>query len=378
MTAVSTEAPLCFMHVPKCGGTSVRHALERALSAEALGQMRLDRSAFCGGFEDFVQLSESVRAQIAADDAELTSMATARVVAGHFSLASLSRLAPSSSVAIVLREPRARLVSLYTFWRLHTLEMRERWHPYRAIDAAQRPFDEFLADSDVAPVTDNPVCRMLLYGEGLIPTDDLIPASDASAVAAAAVERLETLGLVAVLETGERMWRELSRFFGVSLEPAVSNITGVSVSLAGEPFRVPITPFTLELLELRTGADARLYEHVLARDGWDTHGIERLRQAAFAEQLVRLGDVSGRSAAEAARLRRELDVRERAAAELEIRLAEREAKLEATASYCNELRTDLERHRVWLDAVQNSASWRLTAPLRRAKRAVGRSSRSAR
>ena len=375
MTAVRAAAPLCFMHVPKSGGTSIRHALEQTVPLEGFARMSLDRSAFCGGFEDFGQLSEEIRAQIALDEGEIESMAGVRIVAGHFSLATLSRLAPPSCVATVLREPRARLLSLYIFWRLHSLDMRERWHPYRAIDAAQRPLEDFLADPGLAPVTDNPVCRMLLYGDGVIPVDDLIPDGHAPRVAATALERLDTLGLVAVLETGQLMWERMSRFFGIALEPQRSNVTGVSVGLDAEPIRVAITPGVLELLDRRTAADAILYEHVLVREGWHTAAVRRLRDAAFAEQLVTLGDVSGVSAAEAADLRRRLAEREREVSDLHAELAERDAQTRVLSDEGERLRTDLARHQGWLDAIQSSASWRLTEPLRGAKRALSRSRR---
>jgi hypothetical protein len=69
------------------------------------------------------------------------------------------------------------------------------------------------------------------------------------------------------------------------------------VSSNGPPTPIEITPRTLELLELRTAADAILYRETLTRRGMSEQQGRRLAESAFAQQLVRLGHLLGGGAA---------------------------------------------------------------------------------
>jgi hypothetical protein len=305
------------MHVPKSGGTSVSEALRRALPAGSIGSKALDRFMFGDGFADFDLLPERSRSLIALTDEDLESMRGSLVVAGHFCMASLTKVAPPSFVATVLREPRAQLLSLYVWWRVNALELGEIWHPYQGAKVAERPLPEFLSEPAVAVMTDNIVCRLLLSDEGWLSDNNFIDTADHSTIAAAAIERLETLGFVGVLELGEKVWDRLSDFFGLRLEPLRSNVTQNVTRRTEASGRVDFTPGALELLERRTGADAIVYERVLAGEGLGVREIEALREAAFATQLIRLGDLVGESAARANALMAELDERDRDIARLQ-------------------------------------------------------------
>lgn len=337
------------MHIQKTGGSSVHQALERALPPGSISPWTFDRSVFCGGFEDFDELSEPARSLVATDDESISAMKTSPVVMGHFCFGTLTQLTEPSSIATLLREPRAQLLSLYAYWRLQTPEMLALWHPYRAASAAQQPLDDFLADESVAAAIDSPVCRALLYDRGLIDPRKFAPVTERAGLASAAIERLQTLGAVAVLELGETVWGELSRFFDADLTPTRANVTGEAVGGSAPPTRLDITPRTLELLEERTAVDAIIYEHTLALRGLDRGEIERLREAAFATQLTRLGNLLAGSAASA------LD-----------------SELDLLRDSCRLLSEDLARHRAWLAGMQRSASWRLTRPLRQLKRVLSR------
>jgi hypothetical protein len=305
------------MHVPKSGGTSVCEALARALPAGSIGSKTVDRFMFGDVFEDFDLLPESSRSLIALTDQDLESMRGSLVVAGHFCLASLTKVAPPAFVATVLREPRAQLLSLYAWWRVNSVELDEIWHPYQGAKVAERPLDEFLSEPSVAVRTDNTICRLLLSDGGRLSDTTFIDKADHSTIANAAIERLETLGFVGVLERGEKVWDGLSDFFGVRLEPSRSNATENVKRRPDPPGRVDFTPGALQLLEQRTGADAIVYERVLAGAGLSVPEIEALRGAAFANQLIRLGDLVGDSAARANALMVELDEHQRQIARLE-------------------------------------------------------------
>jgi hypothetical protein len=126
-----------------------------------------------------------------------------------------------------------------------------------------------------------------------------------------------------------------------------------------------VTSETLELIDRRVAADAIVYRHVLREAGCSDREIEQIGAAAFADELVRLGDLAAGSGTDARRLARELDgLRRRHDEESrrnQIAVSELEQALQAT-------RVELSRHAAWLEALQASASWRLTQPARAAKR----------
>jgi hypothetical protein len=291
-------------------------------------------------FDDFEQLAPESRALIAVGAEDIGEMQSHRVVMGHFRLATLLTLAPPSSIATVLREPRARLLSLYSFARSSST-LTAMWRPYpderSSGTHAKRPLNDYLSEPLVAYDTDNGICRLLLDGDARIPPMDFIAPSEVEGLAAAAIEKLETLGFVGFLELAERMWAGLEAFFGLTLARVEMNLSGptpwqISSELAG---REPITDRTLELLEDRTAADALVYAAALRSAGLEPSEVGRLRDVALAEQLVRFGELTAGDATQVQAAQQELD-----------------------------------RHREWLRGIQGSASWRMTAPLRAAKRLV--------
>src|SRR5271169_5946187 len=104
-----SSPPKCFLHVPKSGGSSIHAALQAALAPEALAPRHFDASVFCD-FEDFDLLRVEARAEVAVSLDEIHSLRRYRAVSGHFSLPTLLKVAPPSSIMTVLREPRTRLL----------------------------------------------------------------------------------------------------------------------------------------------------------------------------------------------------------------------------------------------------------------------------
>ena len=85
----------------------------------------------------------------------------------------------------------------------------------------------------------------------------------------------------------------------MELRPVKLNLTGEygdpTAKKAGEKL---LTHDTLDLIEQRNAADLFVYDHALARAELDGR-TRRYRDAAYAHQLVRLGDLVGSSAARA-------------------------------------------------------------------------------
>jgi hypothetical protein len=353
----SVSGPRCFLHIPKSAGSSFHAVLHAGYPPEAISPRRCDTTEFTG-FDAFDELPAQTRNIIAADEHELEQLAGFEIVSGHFTLPNLLRLTTPDHIATILREPRARLMSLYAYYRLSPWLV-ESWRPYDRVLSGRLPLDEFLADETLAAETDNQTCRLLLHGDARIPADGFIAPEAAGPLAAAACDALATLGLVEVLESGDRAWQEFGRFFGVDARPVEVNVTAERhAGVSDLPPLGRITPRTIALLEDRTTADAIVYQRILGEKGWAVEDARRLSDAAFSAQLARLGDLAGSRA--------------RAAEELSAAIARRDDDLQAVSARLRETEADLDRHRGWLAGVQSSASWQMTSPLRNAKRIVRR------
>jgi hypothetical protein len=233
-----------------------------------------------------------------------------------------------------------------------------------------KPLDEFLSEPRMAIGIDNQTCRMLIAADSRIPARDFIAGEDISSCASDSIDRLDELGFVGLVELGDSPWEGLSRVFGTTLVPNRANVTSDNASLAATlPALERITDRTIELLEQRSAADALVYEHALARAGIEGRHAQRMRDAAFAAQLVLYGDVAGRSAQQRA-------VQAAGLGELRGLVAQQEDEVGVLRERLELALADLDRHRNWLADIQGSLSWRLTAPLRSAKRAARRLSGS--
>lgn len=339
-------------------------ALQRVLPSDSFSAKEQDTANFCCGFTAFDELDEPRRESLLVDEWELDALVRSKVVFGHFCLPTLLKVSPPRSVATVLREPRARLLSLYTWMRL--TRAFDGWQPYRPDVYAMRPLDEFLSEPQIAPIVDSVLCRTLLHGDPRIPVLGFIPPEHVSGVAVDAMAQLDRLGFVGVLERGPVMWQGLADFFGVTLEPVRTNVTESAVLNAEAlPIQGAVSERTLQFLEARTAADAIIYRNVLRRDMTQVE-MEHLCSATLAAQLVHLGDIGGRAAASAQSLAIQL-------ADAEARFAELKQEFSTQHSAMATLQSELARHRLWLAGVHGSASWRLTSPLRALKRFAVRS-----
>ncbi|HVR05898.1 MAG TPA: hypothetical protein VMS02_07630 [Solirubrobacteraceae bacterium] len=212
-------------------------------------------------------------------------------VSGHFSLPSLLEITVPSAIATVLREPRARLVSLYTYWR--TPHIFDPWLPYTLEQVVLAPLGEFLANPLLAPAVDNQICRMLLHGDQRIPTEGFIAQTDMHAIAEAAAERLQGLGFTGVLELGDSAWQGMGQFFGAALHPRRLNAAGDhgAPTPADTAHAEVVDAEELQLLEQRSTADRIVYEQALELAGVGPLDRSRIADVALASGLDRLEDL---------------------------------------------------------------------------------------
>jgi hypothetical protein len=287
-------SPRCFMHVPKCAGSSIYASLVKALPPGSVSMKMMDATMLDPGIATLDSLPPRYREIVAGTPEEIAKLAEAAVVSGHFRLSTLTRVTSPESIGTVLREPRARLLSQYVFWRTQVHNDAPQFQPR---EQALRPLGEFLSEPSLAHATDNLVCRILLEPDRRIPTRAFIAPNDVEAVALSAAAKLDALGFVGVLELGDMVWRGLSRLFGVVLTPNERNVTGRrGLPAETAPLARPFTARTIELLQARTGADAVVYQHALAAAQCTAEDCAWLPVAAFANQLVQLGDSAGHSA----------------------------------------------------------------------------------
>jgi hypothetical protein len=130
----------------------------------------------------------------------------------------------------------------------------------------------------------------------------------------------------------------------------------VPVVLARNPYAEKTTAVAVESVEEMAGAiEALLADPARLRE-LSAQGVESAREeVAWQPYVERVSAALAEPAPDVAR-----------PARAEIGAALREAEAERVARVEHEL----ERHRSWLRSVNDSLSWRLTAPLRRAKRGV--------
>lgn len=151
---------LVFLHVPKCGGTTVHEWLESVLAPGMMSPERL-----------------RMPAELPAERAR--SLGTHRVFSGHFDVVDVSHLPTPQHRFTVLRDPVDRIVSLYDFWRAHRPEHIERHDLVGPRLARSMSFDEFAraADPRIVHDLDNTYVRTFT---GLIRTSDPIDDPDTS------------------------------------------------------------------------------------------------------------------------------------------------------------------------------------------------------
>ena len=267
-----------FVHVPKSAGSSVKNAVVHHCDPATVATLELDRVLF-GSFDRFDEMPARTRSTIAVDGAD--ALGGFDVVMGHFGVASLSPHFTSSETMTVLREPRTRLLSHYTFWRGWDPARHADWDPY---DASRRAvastWVEFLTDPSIASQTDNLVARMLLSPHPSIPLDGFIDPADDDALVSAASAVLDGFGFADVVERGPALWTALSDWLETGVEPERTLVTSLS---ADTDWATSITPAATAALARRTAIDARLWSRVAALQ---CEAVDALGDATFQRKLV--------------------------------------------------------------------------------------------
>ena len=182
--------PVSFLHFERTGGTSLAAALT----------------------DQFHPL------QIAGFDDAPDKIADRKLVWGHYTLPALRRLGPERRIVTILREPAARILSLYYFWRsIHPSQLGDVADT-RVMAAQQLDLLEFLR-SDHPPLRDsidNVYVRRLagLYGGGT-PQDPL--ERDPEAALRGALDSLDEIVVIGISEHMPESFRGMEKVLGVNL-----------------------------------------------------------------------------------------------------------------------------------------------------------------
>ena len=254
-----------FLHVPKTAGSSVSDAIRAAASSAEppldVCPFGLDTALF-GAF-DRVDVIPADRGVFTGGLDELRDY---DVILGHFALPSLVSGRSPEDVAALFREPRARLLSLYTYWRSWPEEFHASWDPYDGSRrAAASRWADFLADERIAAQTDNAATRLVLGAHPSIPPDGFI--TDVESVTSDARAALATLGHVDVIERGQACWSGLATWLDAPLDVGHHNATSSAASFDPEQYA---QPDALRRLDARTSIDAVVWRAALERWGVTT------------------------------------------------------------------------------------------------------------
>lgn len=277
-----------FMHVPKTAGTTVIAGLINALRPQ-LVVWGLDRSLF-GSFDDFQSVSEESRRYVYLRTHHLPL--DADLIAGHFSLTTLRLGYPSAPVLSILREPQARLLSHWAFWRSSAGAPQPAWGTWAEyFKAAYSSFLDFLTDPQIACQTDNVTLRLLLWPHPLIPNNGFISTEHDLSLLEEAERRITTLSHVNIIEN-PALSNDLTRWCGhpfdlLKIKETIRIPPGYRLRLEDE-----LTPATMDAWRMRSRLDLVLWAAV-CRQVMPTADTASLRENVQQRSLRHYGRLLG-------------------------------------------------------------------------------------
>ena len=195
-------------------------------------------------------------------------------VHGHYDLPALRRLGSDRVLIACLREPRARLLSLYQYWRSIDPALIGDGPDFRNVRFAhEHDLEDFLAAADpfMRNYLDNVYVRRLT-GSYATDRDDPLARAPEAAVSRA-LDALRSIDIVGVTEHMDDSLALLSRVLGIDLPPRLPLLNDLAGNRRDRPtdFRtVPpatITPAAESALAGLTRLDRLVYEAARARLG---------------------------------------------------------------------------------------------------------------
>ncbi len=244
------EEKLVFLHHPKTGGTTLRHLLVKNFPEDKVCPERFNGLRFLAAGE----------------------LAHYRLFSGHFDLPSIRLIPGRKKIITMLREPVARLISLYYFLRAHRPQVIDNDGLELARLANKHAMAEFFQADEVRshPTINNSLTRVLTgvidsyRWEGIRPTTPLNPVvlSDA----ARELESLDGFGILDRYEDSiELMFKSLGMPLPTVIEPR--QVLDVIVNEEAGLRRIQrerVTPEIRNIISSLVRIDIKLYRHACA------------------------------------------------------------------------------------------------------------------
>ncbi len=245
------QEKIVFLHIPKTGGTTLHHLLIQGRSDEEICPERFN------GLHSFTA----------------GELAAYRIFSGHFDHPSTELIPGSKAVITMLREPVARLVSLYHFQKSHRDEVIERDDLRLARLARDHSMEEFFRLEEIRnhPSINNAMTRMLSERvpswrwEGGSQQSESLQSPNLDL----ARKNLEGLRAFGIMERYEESVRVIFDKLCLPIPQEIPRKMVLDKIMEEDPGlqrieKEPETPELRELLEELTEADARLYTRATA------------------------------------------------------------------------------------------------------------------
>jgi hypothetical protein len=250
------ERCLGILHLVKGGGMAVRDAVAR-LPGSYTGPRYFDLQQFpVVGLLDGA--SDETLGTIV-DEADYREVVGAhRVVMGHVSAATLLA-AGCTDLAVQVREPRSRLLSLYRYWQAQSGPHLASWGTWglEVVGAADLPLAAFLESPMTWPATDGALARQALGGIAS-------PYDGARTWRPSDADRERLAARLSVAEWSTDSDRFVARVWSRLGEPEVPALGRVNVTeVVGGPQVLDGT--TVATLERLAGPDRALLDHLMDR-----------------------------------------------------------------------------------------------------------------
>ena len=276
------------MHVPKTAGIALIGGLAGALRPRRVVS-GFDRSLF-GAFDGFDTIDPDLRRHIYPSPAQVPR--DGDFIAGHMAHSTLAASYPDAQIVTCLREPRARLLSHWVYWRAQPADSVSAWGSWaRASLAGRDPLAGFLGRRDIACQTDNLALRLLLWPNEQLPPDNFIAEHDDDALLEAALMRLRGFAYADVVEN-PHLVANASAWCARPVTFPVANATPPVPAEFRVSLRRELTAQAYDLLCARSRLDLWLWTAVAE---WQAKGVDvaRLCEYAMAQAIARCSELLG-------------------------------------------------------------------------------------
>lgn len=208
---------LVFLHIPKCGGTTLHNMLVNWYGSQKMHPERHNGLYFYSARD----------------------LASKTLFSGHYDYYATQLIPGSPRLITFLRDPRSRLISLYNFHRSHRTEVIERFNLTLAKWATENDIDAYFADERVRahPAINNSIARHLSNQPQLGRASGDVTASDVpiETLRDQAIANLERFDFVGLMEDYDASIIRLTTLLGRKLPQQISRARDFETLIEHDP-----------------------------------------------------------------------------------------------------------------------------------------------